>query len=102
MKCISSGKVSLSLAKQILKIMWETKDSPEKIIKEKGFGQISDEKTLRHSIQNILTKHSKQVKEYKQGKQKLFGFFIGKVMQLTGGQANPQMLKTLLKEELEK
>ena len=102
MKYVSNGKVSLSLAKQILKIMWETKDSPEKIIKEKGFEQISDEKTLRKLIQNILTEHSKQVKEYKQGKQKLFGFFVGQVMQQTKGQANPQTLKTLLKEELEK
>lgn len=102
MEYVSNGKVSLSLAKQILKIMWETKASPEKIIKEKGFEQISDEKTLRKLIQNILIKRSKQAKEYKQGKQKLFGFFIGQVMQQTKGQANPQTLKALLKEELEK
>lgn len=102
MKYVSSGKVSLSLARQILKIMWDTQATPENIIKEKGFEQISDEKTLKTMIQKILAKHPQQMEEYKQGKLKLFGFFIGQVMQQTKGQANPQTLKTLLKEELKK
>lgn len=102
MKYVLNGKISLSLAKQVLKIMWDTQEAPQKIISEKGFAQISDEKALKTIIQTILSENSQQVKEYKQGKVKLFGFFVGQAMKQTKGQANPQTLKTLLKKELEK
>ena len=102
MKCVANKKVSLSMARQILKTMWQTGETCEKIIKEKGLEQISDTKTLRDIIQKILIANPKQTEEYKQGKTKLFGFFTGQVMKQTKGQANPKILTELLKQELEK
>ena len=100
MKCVSEGKVSLSMARQILKTMWETDDSPEKIIEEKGLEQISDRKLLKEMVQKVLKDHPHQKEEYSQGKKKLFGFFAGQVMKQTKGRADPKVLSEILKEEL--
>ena len=100
MKCVSSKKVSLSMARQILKTMWQTGENCEKIIEEKGLEQISDKKVLKDIIQKVLKEHPRQTEEYKQGKTKLIGFFTGQVMKQTKGQAHPELLQELLKQEL--
>ena len=100
MKCVSRKTVSLSMARQIFKTMWQTGQNCEKIIKEKGLKQISDPKVLREIIQKVLKEHPRQTEEYKQGKTKLFGFFTGQVMKQTKGQAHPELLQELLKQEL--
>lgn len=100
MKSVSEKKVSLSMARQILKTMWKTGHSSERIIKEEGLEQISDREFLREMVQKILTEHPRQREEYNKGKKKLSGFFTGQVMKRTKGRANPKILSEILREEL--
>ena len=100
MKSVSEKKVSLSMARQILKTMWETGHPPERIIKEEGLEQISDRELLREMVQKVLIEHPRQREEYNQGKKKLAGFFTGQVMKRTKGRANPKILSEVLREEL--
>ena len=100
LKMISKEIISNKMAKEIFVEMWDNGLSPEQIIQEKNLKQISGEEDLKKLILQILTKHPKQVSDYKAGKDKLFGFFIGQIMKETKGQANPQKLSELLKKEL--
>ena len=70
--------------------------------KEKGFVQISDEGSLRASIVEVISQNPGQVAQYKSGKDKLFGFFVGQAMKATKGQGNPELINKILKEELSK
>ena len=78
--------------------MIETGDNPKKIIESKGLKQQSDPKELEKMINEILTKNKDKVDQYKSGKDKLFGFFVGQVMKLSGGKANPQLTNEILKK----
>ena len=98
---VSKEIISIKIAKEVFALMWETGQTPEHIIEEKGFKQISDEKVLREIVKKILTAHPKQVKDYREGRTKLFGFFTGQAMKATKGQAHPLKLSEILKEELE-
>ena len=80
--------------------MVETGDEPKKIIKEKGLKQQSDPKELEKIIVKVLEKNSDKVSEYKSGKVKLFGFFVGEVMKATSGKGNPKLVNDILKEKL--
>ncbi|HBO84017.1 MAG TPA: Asp-tRNA(Asn)/Glu-tRNA(Gln) amidotransferase GatCAB subunit B, partial [Deltaproteobacteria bacterium] len=82
--------------------MYKTGKDPDAVVKEKGVVQISDEDTLIKAIDDVLSKNPKEVSDYKEGREKLFGFFVGQVMKATKGQANPQVLNKLLKERLSK
>ena len=99
-KRVSGGVISIKTAKEVFSLMWETGRPPDPIIEEKGFKQISDEKTLREIVRKTLQAHPKQVKDYREGRTKLFGFFTGQIMKATKGQAHPQKLSEILKEEL--
>ena len=81
--------------------MYATKKMPEEIVKEKGLEQISDEGKLKEIISEILKNNPKQVEQYKNGRTKVIGFFVGQVMKLTKGQANPQLVNKLLKNMLD-
>ena len=98
---ISKGVISNKMAKEIFSEMWDKGLSPEQVIKEKNLQQISGEEDLKKLVIQTLTKYPKQVSDYKAGKNKLFGFFVGQIMKETKGQANPQKLSELLKKELE-
>ena len=97
---IESGKVSNRLAKDIFEEMCETGKSPRDIISEKGLSQISDEGELENLINDVLLANPKNVEKYKNGKDKLFGFFVGEAMKLSKGKANPKLLNELLKSKL--
>ena len=101
-KLVSGGVISIKTAKEVFGLMWETGRPPDPIIEEEGFKQISDEKTLRELVQKILQAHPKQLKDYREGRTKLFGFFTGQAMKAVKGQAHPQKLSEILKEELGK
>ena len=90
------------MAKEIFTEMWDKKLTPDQIIKEKNLAQISGENELQNLIFQSLEKYPQQVKAYKAGKIKLFGFFVGQIMKETKGQANPQKLSQLLKQQLDK
>lgn len=102
MELVSKEIISIKIAKEVFALMWETGQTPERIVEEKGLKQISDTKTLREIVRKILKSHPKQVKDYQSGWIKLFGFFSGQVMKETKGQAHPRKLSEILKDELEK
>ena len=97
---IESGKVSNRLAKDIFEEMCETGKSPRDIISEKGLSQISDEGEIEKLINDVLSANPENVEKYKNGKDKLFGFFVGEAMKLSKGKANPKLLNELLKSQL--
>ena len=97
---IESGKVSNRLAKDIFEEMCETGKSPSNIISEKGLSQISDEGELDKLVNDVLLANPANVEKYKNGKDKLFGFFVGEAMKLSKGKANPKLLNELLKSKL--
>ena len=97
---IESGKVSNRLAKDIFEEMCETGKSPSDIISEKGLSQISDEGEIEKLVNDVLSANPENVEKYKNGKDKLFGFFVGEAMKLSKGKANPKLLNELLKSKL--
>ena len=99
-QAIKSGVISGRIAKEVFEIMIESGDSPKKIIETKGLKQQSDPKELEKMINEILAKNKDKVDQYKSGKEKLFGFFVGQVMKSSGGKANPQLTNEILKKLL--
>ena len=89
-RSIKYGEISGRIAKEVFEIMVESGENPKKIIESKGMKQQSDPKELEKIINEILTKNKDKVDQYKSGKEKLFGFFVGQVMKQSGGKANPQ------------
>ena len=97
---ISSGIISGRTAKEVFEIMKETGEEPKKIIESKGLQQKSDPKELENIIDKIILDNKDKVAQYKSGKDKLFGFFVGQVMKVSGGKANPQLVNEILKQKL--
>jgi aspartyl-tRNA(Asn)/glutamyl-tRNA(Gln) amidotransferase subunit B len=97
---ISTGVISGRTAKEVFEEMKETGEEPNKIIEQKGLQQKSDPKELEKIIDKILTDNIDKVDQYKSGKDKLFGFFVGQVMKFSGGKANPQLVNEILKKKL--
>ena len=97
---ISSGFISGRTAKEVFEVMKETGEEPNKIIESKGLQQKSDPKELERIIDIILADNKDKVVQYKSGKDKLFGFFVGQVMKISGGKANPQLVNEILKKKL--
>jgi aspartyl-tRNA(Asn)/glutamyl-tRNA(Gln) amidotransferase subunit B len=77
-----------------------TKKSPSEIVKEKGLEQVSDDKEIMKLIDKVISENQDKVKDYLGGKDKLLGFFVGQVMKLSQGKANPGLVNKLLKESL--
>jgi aspartyl-tRNA(Asn)/glutamyl-tRNA(Gln) amidotransferase subunit B len=88
------------MAKEVSEAMYRTGGSPEAIIKEKGLVQITDEGALAATVAEVIAKNPEQAAQYRAGKEKVFGFFVGQVMKATQGKANPQLINDLLKKKL--
>lgn len=99
---IDKGTISSSIAKKVLDELFENPRSPEQIIKEKGWIQISDEGAIKEVVQKILEANPNSVADYKAGKDKALGYLVGQAMKATKGQANPQMLNKMFLEELKR
>ncbi|MFT6077701.1 MAG: aspartyl-tRNA(Asn)/glutamyl-tRNA(Gln) amidotransferase subunit B [Rickettsiales bacterium] len=97
---IKSGEISGKIAKDVLDFMFESGDSPSKIVEEKGFKQVSDTGAIEKIIDLVITNNPEKVAELKSGKDRLFGFFVGQVMKESKGQANPKVVNDMLKEKL--
>lgn len=97
---IDKGTISGKMAKSVFQDMWSTQKTPEEIIKEKGLTQISDDSAIVKIIDEVMRANEPSVQEYRQGKVKLFGFFVGQVMKASKGQANPEKVNELLKKQL--
>ncbi len=101
-KAISSGEISGKIAKKVFEIMVETGELPSNIIKQKGLKQQSDPKELEKIVIKVLEKNSGKVSEYRSGKEKLYGFFVGEIMKVTSGKANPKLVNDILTNKLKK
>ena len=99
---ISSGEISGKIAKQVFELMVNTGDDPSKIIKEKGLKQQSDPKELEKIVKIVLDKNTDKVQQFKSGREKLYGFFVGEIMKASSGKANPKLVNDILKKELKK
>jgi aspartyl-tRNA(Asn)/glutamyl-tRNA(Gln) amidotransferase subunit B len=98
---VADGTLSGSLAKQVFEIMLETGDDPAKIVEERGLRQTSDTGAIEAVIAEIMAANADKVAEYRGGKDKLFGFFVGQTMKAMAGKANPGVVNELLKKALE-
>ena len=99
---IKNGTISGKIAKTVFELMTESGKDPELIVNEKGLKQESDPKELENLIDKIINDNQVKVKEYKSGKEKLFGFFVGQAMKESGGKANPKLVNEILKDKLSK
>ena len=99
---IKNGTISGKIAKTVFELMIESDKDPELIVNEKGLKQESDPKELENLIDNIIKDNHDKVNEYKSGKDKLFGFFVGQAMKVSGGKANPKLVNEILKNKLSK
>lgn len=97
---IEKGTISSAIAKKVLDKMFDDAKKPEDIIKENGWIQISDEGAIKEVVLKILEANPQSVADYKAGKEKALGFLVGQAMKATKGQANPQMLNQMFKENL--
>lgn len=100
LQALNDGTISSKMAKDVLKFMWDEQKTASQIIEEKGLKQLSSEDDIKPILSEILTANPDQLADYRNGKEKLFGFFIGQAMKATKGQANPAILNKLLKEML--
>ena len=97
---IKDGTISGKIAKSVFEIMSESNIDPQKIIEEKGLKQQNDPKELEKIVDKVISENQDKVKEFKSGKDKLFGFFVGQVMKISSGKANPQLVNEILKKKL--
>lgn len=97
---IDAGAISGKIAKTVFAEMWQSGKDPEAIVKEKGLVQISDTSAIEKIIDDVLGANPSQVADYRGGRTKLFGFFVGAVMKASKGQANPDLVNKILQEKL--
>ncbi|HLJ37967.1 MAG TPA: Asp-tRNA(Asn)/Glu-tRNA(Gln) amidotransferase subunit GatB [Steroidobacteraceae bacterium] len=100
LKRISDQTVSGKLAKEVFEAMWAAGAEADAVIAERGLKQITDSGAIERAIDEVMQKNPGQLAEYRAGKDKLFGFFVGQVMKATGGKANPAQLNELLRKKL--
>jgi aspartyl-tRNA(Asn)/glutamyl-tRNA(Gln) amidotransferase subunit B len=100
LKRIADQTISGKIAKEVFEAMWASGATPDAIIEAKGLRQITDTGAIERVIDEVMAKNPGQLADYRSGKDKLFGFFVGQVMKATGGKANPAELNKLLKSKL--
>jgi aspartyl-tRNA(Asn)/glutamyl-tRNA(Gln) amidotransferase subunit B len=97
---IVDNTISGKIAKEVFEAMWTGGRCADAIIEAKGLKQITDTSAIERAIDDVMARNPGQLAEYRSGKDKLFGFFVGQVMKATGGKANPGQLNELLKRKL--
>lgn len=98
---VETAAVSGTMAKTtVIYEIFHTGKMPEEIIREKGLTQISDSSEIEKAVNEVISKNPKEVERFKAGDEKLLGFFVGQIMKLTKGKANPQIVNEMLKKKL--
>jgi aspartyl-tRNA(Asn)/glutamyl-tRNA(Gln) amidotransferase subunit B len=97
---LESSRINANAAKIVFEQMIETGQDPESIVKEKGLEQVSDQGELEAMVDEIITENPDEVQAYRDGKTKLFSFFMGQVMKKTRGKADPKVVTPMLKSKL--
>ncbi|WP_262695549.1 Asp-tRNA(Asn)/Glu-tRNA(Gln) amidotransferase subunit GatB [Kordiimonas aquimaris] len=98
---VEDGTISGRIAKDVFEIMFDTGKGAASIVEEKGLKQVSDTGEIEKIIDEVIAANPNQLEQYRGGKDKLIGFFVGQVMKATGGKANPGMVNQLLKPKLD-
>ena len=99
-KRISDNTISGKIAKEVFEAMWQGEGDADTIIEKRGLKQITDTGAIEKIIDEIIANNPDQVEQYRSGKDKVFGFFVGQVMKVSKGKANPQQVNQLLKDKL--
>jgi aspartyl-tRNA(Asn)/glutamyl-tRNA(Gln) amidotransferase subunit B len=99
---IEDSTISGKIAKDVFEKMWESSKGPDQIIAEQGLEQVTDDKEIESMIDEVIKNNPEQLKQYQSGKDRLFGFFVGQVMQASQGKANPKQVNEILKSKLKK
>ncbi len=97
---IDKGTISGKMAKEVFNQIWDSGRSAEEIVKEKGLVQVSDAVEIEQMVDKVLADSPAEVEQYRAGKDKLLGFFVGQVMKASEGKANPRMVNEILKKRL--
>ena len=97
---MADNTISGKIAKEVLEAMWDEGATADSIIDARGWRQITDESAIERAIDATMAANPSQLADYRAGKEKLFGFFVGQVMKATQGKANPARLNELLKRKL--
>ncbi len=97
---IEDGTISGKIAKTVFEDMYKTGDDPQKIIKEKNLVQVSDTGAIETIVEAVIAANPNQLAQYRSGKDKLFGFFVGQVMKEMKGQGNPAVINDIVKKKL--
>ncbi len=97
---IADDTISGKIAKTIFEALWNKEGEVDDIIKKRGLKQVSDSGAIEKLIDEIIAANPQQVADYRAGKDKLFGFFVGQAMKASGGKLNPAQLNDLLKKKL--
>jgi len=97
---IDSKEISGKMAKDVFAEMWKTSKAPKEIVKSKGMSQITDSSAIEKIVDEVMAANAQAVTDYRGGKVKLFGFFVGAVMKASKGQANPEMVNQVLQVKL--
>ena len=100
LKLIDNGTISGKIAKTVFDEMWKSGKAPQTIVEEQGLVQVSDSGAIEGIIDEIMAANAGQVEEYRSGKEKVFGFFVGQVMKASRGKANPSVVNELLLNRL--
>jgi aspartyl-tRNA(Asn)/glutamyl-tRNA(Gln) amidotransferase subunit B len=99
-KTLDAGKINNNQAKEVLVEMFRNGQTAAEVIKEKGFEQVSDTGAIEKIVDEVIDQNPNQVNAYRNGNEKLFGFFVGQVMKVSGGKANPKVANEILKAKL--
>jgi aspartyl-tRNA(Asn)/glutamyl-tRNA(Gln) amidotransferase subunit B len=97
---VDKNTISGKIAKKVFQLMWEEGKEPEVIVKEQGLIQITDVEAIEEIVSKVIQDYPDQVEEFRQGKQKVLGFFVGQVMKASRGQASPELVNQLLRQKL--
>jgi len=100
LKRIADNTISGKMAKDVLEAMWEEGKQADAIIEARGWRQITDESAIEAAIDAVMVANPSQLAQYRSGRDKLFGFFVGQAMKATQGKANPARLNELLRKKL--
>jgi aspartyl-tRNA(Asn)/glutamyl-tRNA(Gln) amidotransferase subunit B len=98
---VADGTISGRIAKEVFAEMVETGADPQAIVEQKGLRQLSDAGAIEAAVDAVLAREADKLAQYRAGRDKLYGFFVGQVMRATGGKANPALVNAILKKKLE-
>ncbi len=99
---IEDGTISGKIAKEIFEKLWSSDNEVDEIIQGEGLEQVTDDKEIESMIDKVINNNPEQLEQYRSGKDRLFGFFVGQVMKASQGKANPKQVNDILRKKLEK